>query len=47
MTKLIDAYLANPNEKTRNRLIQYVIKHPFATCLATPEQTAVLKSLEA
>jgi hypothetical protein len=45
MSKLIAAYLANPTDKARDRLIKYVNSHPMATCFATPEETAVLKSL--
>ena len=45
MSKLIAAYLANPTDKTRDRLVKYVSSHPMATCFATPEELAVLNSL--
>ena len=45
MSKLIAAYLANPTDKTRTRLVAYLAKHQMAVCLATPEEHAVIKSL--
>lgn len=45
MNKLIDAYLANPSDKTRDRLVAYLASHPMAVCLASPEQLAVINSL--
>ena len=45
MNKLITAYLANPTDKTRDRLLTYVRNHPMAVCLASPEQLAVINSL--
>jgi hypothetical protein len=45
MSKLIAAHLANPTDKTRARLTAYLASHPFAVCLASPEQLAVINSL--
>ena len=45
MSKLIAAYLANPTDKTRARLVAYLAKHQMAVCLASPEERAVSKSL--
>jgi hypothetical protein len=45
MSKLIAAYLANPTDKTRTRVVACLAKHQMAVCLATPEEHAVIKSL--
>lgn len=44
MHKLIDAYRATPNDKTRARLQAYILKHMMAVCLLTPEECAWLKA---
>lgn len=46
MSKLIAAYVTNPSDKNRDRLLQYVRKHPMAVCFASPAESAVLKSLQ-
>ena len=43
MNKLLEAFVANPNEKTRSKLQAYLNKHMMAVCMATPEQQQVLK----
>ena len=43
MSKLIQAFIANPNDKTRARLQAYLYKHQMAVCLATPEERQILK----
>ena len=45
MNKLIQAYQANPNDKTASKLRAYIASHPMAMCLATPEQMQVLANL--
>jgi hypothetical protein len=45
MSKLIDAYVANPCDKTKAKLQAYLAKHMLAVCMATPEQLAVINSL--
>jgi hypothetical protein len=43
MSKLIQAFMANPNDKTRARLQAYLYKHQMAVCLATPAEQQILK----
>ena len=43
MSKLIQAFIANPNDKTRAKLQAYLYKHKMAVCLATPEEHLILK----
>lgn len=45
MSKLLNAYLVNPNEKTRARLKAYLLKHPMAVCFATPDEQKIIRSL--
>jgi hypothetical protein len=42
MSKLIQAFIANPNDKTRARLQAYLYKHQMAVCLASPEEKHIL-----
>ena len=44
MLKLLEAFLANPNDKTRAKLQTYLNKHMMAVCMATPEQNAFLRA---
>ena len=44
MNKLLEAFIANPTEKTRAKLQAYINKHMMAVCMLTPEQQQVLKS---
>ena len=44
MLKLLEAFLANPNDKTRAKLQAYLNKHMMAMCMATPEQNAFLRA---
>jgi hypothetical protein len=44
MLKLLEAFLANPNDKARAKLQAYLNKHMMAVCMATPEQNAFLRA---
>jgi len=44
MLKLLEAFLANPSDKTRAKLQAYLNKHMMAVCMATPEQNAFLRA---
>jgi len=46
MSKLIAAYVANPTDVSRAKLLAYIRKHPMSTCFATPAEAQVLKSLQ-
>jgi hypothetical protein len=46
MDRLLSAYLANPCDKTKTKLLNYLAKHPMAACFATPEQLRLIRSLE-
>lgn len=43
MSKLINAYRKMPNSKNRIRLMDYLLKHPMAICMATDEEREFLK----
>lgn len=45
MDRLLAAYLANPCDKTKTQLLNYIAKHPMAVCLATPEQNQLIRSI--
>lgn len=45
MSKLIEQAKANPTPKTLERVRVYLLKHPFAACLATDEERAWLISV--
>jgi hypothetical protein len=45
MTKLIVKAQAEPTAANIEKLRIYLIKHPMATCMATPEEVAYLKSI--
>lgn len=47
MNRYISAYLANPCDKTKTKLLNYIAKHPMAVCFATPEQLALIRSIGA
>lgn len=38
MSKLVQAYIKNPNEKTLMRIRKYVEKHPFSLMMLTEEE---------
>jgi len=44
MSKLIQAFVTNPNDKTRARLQAYLYKHQMAVCLASPEEKQILNA---
>jgi hypothetical protein len=44
MSKLIQAFKANPNDKTRAKLQAYLQKHMMAICMASPEEQQFLKT---
>ncbi len=46
MQKLINAYRKLPSPSNRQRIAAYLLKHPMAVCLATPEELAFLKAHE-
>lgn len=43
MLKLIDAFIVNPNDKTRAKLQAYLSKHTMAVCMATTAQIDFLR----
>jgi len=43
MLKLIETFLADPSDKTRAKLQNYLNKHMMAVCMASPEQQAFLR----
>lgn len=43
MEKLVEAFIANPNESTRTKLQRYLKQHPMAICLATPATYKMLQ----
>ena len=43
MNKLLNAFKADQSEANRQRLIKYMIKHPFSVCLLMPEDQAFLE----
>jgi hypothetical protein len=45
MDRFISAYLANPCEKTKTKLLNYIATHPMALCIATPEQLGLIRSI--
>jgi hypothetical protein len=45
MDRLLAAYLANPCDKTKTKLLNYIAKHPMSMCFATPEQLALIRSI--
>jgi hypothetical protein len=45
MNRYISAYLANPCDKTKTKLLNYLAKHPMAACFATPEQHRLIRSI--
>jgi hypothetical protein len=45
MDRLLSAYLANPCDKTKTKLLNYIAKHPMAVCFATPEQHRLIRSI--
>lgn len=44
MTKLLNAFRAEPTEANRAKLAKYLQKHMMALCLASSEEIAFLKS---
>lgn len=42
MNKLINAFKADPSDANRSRLVKYMIKHPMALCLVSPDDQAFL-----
>jgi hypothetical protein len=44
MNKLLKAFIKNPTEQNRAKLLAYINKHMMAVCMATPEQQQILKS---
>lgn len=44
MSKLLQAFLANPSLANRAKLQTYLNRHMMAACLATPEETAALRT---
>jgi hypothetical protein len=44
MRKLIETYRKVPSPSNRDRLQKYLNKHLMATCMATPEEIAFLKT---
>ena len=44
MAKLLKAYIANPTDKAAIALARYNDKHPFAACLITGVDSAVLRA---
>ena len=45
MNRFISAYLANPCDKTKTKLLDYIATHPMALCIATPEQLGLIRSI--
>jgi hypothetical protein len=45
MDRLLSEYLANPCDKTKTKLLNYIAKHPMAVCFATPEQHRLIQSI--
>jgi hypothetical protein len=45
MDRLLAAYLANPCDKNKTKLLNYLAKHPMAACFATPEQHRLIRSI--
>ena len=43
MTKLLNAFRAEPSEANRAKLAKYLQKHMMALCLASPEEISFLK----
>jgi hypothetical protein len=44
MNKLLEIFIANPTEKNRIKLQNYLNKHLMAVCMATPEQNQILRA---
>lgn len=42
MSKLIQAYIANPSDKTLEKIRRYIAIHPMSVCFATQEEAQVL-----
>ena len=42
MTKLVQAYIANPTDKNLVRLRKYASKHPFGFMMLTKEETKAI-----
>jgi hypothetical protein len=43
MSKLLKAYIANPSDKAALAIARHNEKHPFASCLITGVDSAVLR----
>jgi hypothetical protein len=44
MSKLIQAFKADPSDKNRAKLTAYLQKHMMAICMASPEKQKFLKT---
>lgn len=45
MTKLIEAFIAQPTDANRVRLINYAFAHPMAICMIDPEVIGQLSAM--
>ena len=43
MSKLIQAYIANPTEKNLTKIRKHATKHPFAAMMITQEEAMAIK----
>lgn len=46
MYKLVQAYIAKPTTENARKLVNYVKKHPMATCFASSVELDVLKNAQ-
>ena len=44
MTKLIETFRANPTDKNRAKLQQYIARHMMAVCIASKSDIEFLKT---
>ena len=44
MSKLIQAFKADPSDKNRAKLTTYLQKHMMAICMASPDEQQFLKA---
>lgn len=46
MLKLIQKFVADRSSKNARDLTMYMVKHPMAACMATPEQHQIIRDAE-
>jgi hypothetical protein len=44
VTKLLNAFRADPTDANKARLVKYMAKHPMASCMLMPADVAYLRS---